>query len=301
MQRYLTHGLVVVSQLEMPELTAGKSDLASDLHVVESDQVASVPSDYGFERSADDFSVWWSLVGKFTIANSGDVSLSRLPDVPDSVLRLPLVGCILAVAAIMKGRFLLHANALNVGGKAVFLMGKKGQGKSTLTAGLLGRGHTLLSDDASALTIEANSDLVAHRGCLQMKLWPDSIAQWAGHSAADHRQIHIHCEKRIVDAMSYASPQDRIPLGGIYILDEGPAIEARLLSPAEAWPQVFAQSYAAIFGERFFNPASKLDHFAKCTQLARSARVMHLRRPKRFDQIGAVAELIEKDIASSRG
>ncbi len=297
--KYSVHGFTVASEIELPELMAAPAEQVVDFKIVEADTHPSLPSDYGFERNRERFSIWWSLVGRFVIANSGDVTLARERDVPDSLARLPLVGCVMAIAAIMRGRFLLHANAINVGGKGVLLMGAKGQGKSTLTAALLSRGHTLLSDDAAALSIHAHGADV-HRGCLQMKLWPDSIDHsWEGHSAEEHRPIHIHCNKRIVDAMSYASISDRLPLSMIYLLSEGLIMETRRCPAGESWPLIVSQSYAALFGENFFDPVSKADHFMKCTRLAQSVGVTRLQRPKRFEEIGAVVSLIESEVARS--
>lgn len=295
--KYLVHGFTAASEIELPELMRAPAEQAEDFKIVETDTYPSLPSDYGFERSADRFAIWWSMVGRFVVTKSGDVTLARGFKVADNLVRLPLVGCVMAIAALVRGRFLLHANAINVGGKGVLLMGSKGQGKSTLTAALLGRGHTLLADDAVALSIGADGAEV-HRGCLQMKMWPDSIDHiWASQSAAKHRPIHLHCNKRVVDAMGYASVVDRVPLARIYLLSEGSTMKMRKGPASESWPLLVAQSYAALFGSNFFDADSKADHFVKCTRLAQSVGVTRLQRPKRFDEIGAVTSLIESDVA----
>lgn len=52
-----------------------------------------------------------------------------------------------AFANLMNAHLLLHAGALEVDGKGVLLVARPTSGKSTLTAGLVGRGARLLSDE----------------------------------------------------------------------------------------------------------------------------------------------------------
>jgi HprK-related kinase A len=56
-----------------------------------------------------------------------------------------------SVAASVEGQVVLHAAALDHGGHALVLPGRAGAGKTTLAAGLLGRGLRYLSDEAVAV------------------------------------------------------------------------------------------------------------------------------------------------------
>ena len=71
-----------------------------------------------------------------------------------------LVAQVLPFAALLRGREVFHAAAVEIGAGAVAIAGPSRAGKSTLTAELLARGHALVADDVTAV----DADLTVHPG-----------------------------------------------------------------------------------------------------------------------------------------
>lgn len=59
-----------------------------------------------------------------------------------------------AFASMMSAHLLLHSGAVDIDGHGVLLIAKPGSGKSTLTAGLVGRGARLLSDEFGVVSTD---------------------------------------------------------------------------------------------------------------------------------------------------
>lgn len=70
---------------------------------------------------------------------------------------------VLPFTASLRGRELLHAGSVVLGGEALALVGASGAGKSTLVCALLERGARFLADDVTALEPRAG-EIVAHPG-----------------------------------------------------------------------------------------------------------------------------------------
>lgn len=77
----------------------------------------------------------------------GLVRIAPREDADEAVVGLTVAGLVLSVALLLAGETLLHASAVEVGGRALGVIGPSGAGKST-TAGLLcAAGALLVSDD----------------------------------------------------------------------------------------------------------------------------------------------------------
>ncbi|MGV1006154.1 MAG: HPr kinase/phosphorylase [Candidatus Nanopelagicales bacterium] len=62
-----------------------------------------------------------------------------------------LQGWGVSLAMLQRGRLILHASCVDIGGRTVAICGDRGAGKSTTAMGLLARGHDLLVDDVTIL------------------------------------------------------------------------------------------------------------------------------------------------------
>jgi hypothetical protein len=129
-----------------------------------------------------------------------------------------LVGPVLAFVLRRRGITCLHASAVALGERAIALVGPAGAGKSTLAAGLAGRGHAALSDDVVALRRRQGAFLV-DPGSPRIRLWPDAVNALYGHPDALPR-LTPTWDKRFLDPAGAAGgfPPDALPLGAVYIL-----------------------------------------------------------------------------------
>lgn len=296
MQEYLhnAHGLVVRSFVELPEYVRASGGDHADLTVSIFPQTQPITIGDGHAATPEGFSIWWETVGSFLIQPDGTIGVCRKDGVPDSLLRLPLLGSVTAISLHFLGKIVLHGNALAVNGAGIVIVGEKGQGKSTLTAALLQRGHRLLADDVSSLDLRA-SDATVHRGCLQLKLWPDSVEKCLARSAEDFAPIHQWSEKKSVPAHEYACDHASVPLKKIYVLAEGDAVSGEIVPVHEAWREILSHSYPSRFGSVLLQGLAGARHFEQCTRLVCMVPLVRLRRPKSFASLESVVEFIEND------
>src|SRR5687767_37791 len=75
------------------------------------------------------------------------ILVSPAPAVPEQNLRLYLLGSAFGALLHQRGLLPLHANAVEIDGKAVAFMGASGEGKSTLAAWFHDRGFNIIADD----------------------------------------------------------------------------------------------------------------------------------------------------------
>ncbi|WP_423605566.1 hypothetical protein [Sphingomonas sp. MS122] len=138
----------------------------------------------------------------------------------NGVLPHAFYGTVAAHILAWRGLTPLHACAVELGGKAVLIAGTSGAGKSSLTAGLLGCGAALVSDDLTAIAIR---DGVAEAlpGRTTIRLGPEIACWTAGEevvppSPATRGKHVVRPAARISAA--------RLPLAGLLLL--GAPIEA---------------------------------------------------------------------------
>lgn len=85
---------------------------------------------------------------------------------------------VLAFLLRQRGVLVLHASAVDVGGRGVVVCGPAGAGKSSVAAALVAGGAALLSDDVVGLTL-TGEQWWAQRGTPSLRLWDDGAAVFA--------------------------------------------------------------------------------------------------------------------------
>ena len=203
----------------------------------------------------------------------------------DAFARQCVLGPGLGVLLHRRGLLVLHGSAVDVGGRAVVLVGHKGAGKSTTAAALVARGHRLLTDDLVAL--DAGGAVLP--GPTQMKLWAASSSAlgvetepfmdgldkgvWHGATAAEHAA----------------------PLALVCALDWGEHVALAPLAGAGAFGDVFAHVYAP----RFLGAKAGAALVAPTARLLGEVRAGRLVRPRDLGAVDALAETVEAAVAAA--
>jgi hypothetical protein len=187
------------------------------------------------ELRSGDFASWVTETpehsGRRTLRHSGvcDViidrgrrSISVYPafDVNPDFIPILLEGSILAHALALEGRLVLHASAVEVGGRALAVIGTSGSGKSTLTALLCAAGARLIADDT--LRVEASGPgVVCFPGSRGLRLRPAAASLAAGIEGA--------AIETTADGRTKVLPRDvagaPVPIGAVVV--PAPSREAR--------------------------------------------------------------------------
>jgi len=88
----------------------------------------------------------------------------------EAMLRIYILGTVLAVMSVALNFFPFHASAVVINGKAVLFCGASGVGKSTLAAYFYSKKYTILSEDVTNVKMSANGKYVAYPSLQRIKL-----------------------------------------------------------------------------------------------------------------------------------
>lgn len=92
-------------------------------------------------------------IATFMIEHGSRVTIDASRGASDRELALLLLGSVLALLCLQRGRLPLHAAAVDVNGCALLISGDAAAGKSTIAAWLADRGHGMLSDDVAVAEV----------------------------------------------------------------------------------------------------------------------------------------------------
>ena len=303
MYSYTAYGLNICSAVFLPELQQSIHQIA-DVVIKFGKVDLTLPQpepewDY-FHLDGDRAYLYWKVVGKFLVKSGREIVIDPLPDVEERVLRLPLLGAVLAMLLHQRQYLVLHASAMAIGDSAAVFLGPKGQGKSTMAATLYGRGHKQMTDDAAAINIDSDSNAcpILLPGFPQIKLWPEAATAALGDNPENLRKIHPQVEKRARPTVENFL-QTSLPLKRVYILSEGSNVEIKPLHIQEAVTKLIANSYIPmLLGKKFLQSATTALHLRQCTQIAKNIPVYSLERPRSLNLLPKVAQLVEEDLVS---
>jgi hypothetical protein len=294
---YKAYGLNINSALPLPELITSVG-VKPDLNI----KYGSIPEPRAVtkaESSSEHFNgreafLSFDIVGRFAMKNGDEIVIDPLPGVEENLLRLPLLGAVMATILHQRGKFILHASSVDINGRAVAFAGDKGQGKSTMTGMLNARGHRLIADDIVALETEPDGGLTVVPGGPNLKLYPDAIEHALGAEPESLPRTASILDKRVYSANSYTTSP--MPFRCLYILADGDDIKIEPMGPQEMLVSVIGVSYMSRFGTKLLQGEVARAHFLHCTHLCKNLPVFRLQRPRDLSLLIEVAEAVESHV-----
>lgn len=118
-------------------------------------------------------------VAKYLLTSASDILIDPDPRMEqlESIVHPDLVefllGPMFGLLCLGRGLFPLHGSTVNIGGRAIILVGAAGSGKSTLAAALVRRGHALVSDDLCLIDRYSSGIPMVLPTFPRVKLWRD--------------------------------------------------------------------------------------------------------------------------------
>jgi energy-coupling factor transporter ATP-binding protein EcfA2 len=109
----------------------------------------------------------------FLLSKGSEIHFSLYPGVDEAEIEELVLSIALPALLLQRGMLVLRGSAIQVGDGCVVITGNSGAGKSTLAAGLLKRGHNILSDEFCVLS---NNRHVLP-GMPYIKLWQRTLKQ----------------------------------------------------------------------------------------------------------------------------
>jgi len=294
---YSAYNLEIRSSLLLPELlvlnSAGATkDITIRVEPIErqmSDD--SLYSEYSYSITKTSARLYFPQTGTFLIEGGRKINVFPLPDVEERLIRLPLLGAALAVLLYQRGKFVLHASAVEINGEVVVFVGNKGHGKSTMASMLCSRGHRLLADDTVVIDLDETDRYMVLPGFPQFKLYPDAVIATSDDDPEELEEVASNLLKRSRRAENFC--KETLPLRAIYVLSEGTEIRINQLIPQETIKHLIANTYMARFTSDWLRgiAATNLQH---CTAIANRIPVYLLERPLDLSTLEDVAVAVEE-------
>ena len=230
----------------------------------------------------------WPGVGRFVVRHGREIVVHPAPDASEQVLKLFLLGPVLAVVLHQRGCLVLHASAVALNGVAIGFLGGSGWGKSTLAAALNRRGHAFVSDDVLPLRFEQCTPVVLP-AVRELRLWPKSLTA-LGEVGEALPRLRPEIDKRAVPPDG-VRVRESLPLARLYVLAEASTRAVEALSPLEAVIELVRHTYTA----RLLRAHGAVTHLHQCGAVARVVPVRRLRMRRSLDELPALTEFVEQD------
>jgi Uncharacterised nucleotidyltransferase len=296
---YDIYGLVVASELELPELASRvvRSAAAPDLKIrfggISAALIAAA-GDRILHAQNEQILLSVPRVARYCVTRGSQVVVEPEPGVDATLVRLFLLGSVIGLVCQQRGVLALHASAVAINGEAVAFLGQQGQGKSTLAAHCLAHSPArLVADDILVVSLDNAGRPWAHPGMPALKLWRDAL-QALGRGAEGLRPDWIRAEKFILPIADQLL-QAPSALKCVYALyDDDQAGDGLIeeLSGASAAAALVANTYRV---EYLDFTGHRLAHFAASTRLAETVPVLRLARARDLMRVGSTAAIVLTD------
>jgi hypothetical protein len=211
---------------------------------------------------------------------------------------IQLLGIVLALWLERRGRAVLHASAVVVGGGAVAFLGAKGGGKTTAATALVAAGHPLLVDDLLALEV-TDGPTFAQAGYPMLRLEPDQVHHFVG----DHRSlpiVHPDFTKRRVfleDGLGAFHPGPA-PLRQLYIPLRGRDRAAPvMIEPLTDRDGLLAGLHHSYLRDLPAEMGLAPDRLRLLARVLERVPVSIIRYPDGFENLPALVDAVERDVA----
>lgn len=283
---YRVFGLTVRSEVRLSALIPTSIESA-DVEI----RLGAVPKHgsvepFGLYVGADGPILNIANVGRFLIANGSEIIVEPCAQASARNIELFLLGS--AFGAILHHRHLLplHANAIEIDGRAVAFMGHSGAGKSTLAAWFADHGYRILSDDVCVVDFDSAGIAYARAGIPRLRLWKDALTV-RGISEMGLARSFDGQDKFDMPIIGSGS-HDPVRLEAIYVLGKNIGAKNQLMiEPICGMAAVEAISVNTYRGGFIPLIGDRIAHMKSCINLAALVKVCRFNRHwdhKNFDE-----------------
>ena len=261
---YRLFGLHVLSDLPLPELAPVDPGQDPDVRII-----------LGAAAEATGTLLEIADIAQFQVEGGREIRVAPLPGIPERNIRLFLLGSAMGMLLHQRGLLPLHANAIEIGGKAIAFMGESGAGKSTLAAWFHDRGYRVVADDVCVIRFDGDGAPWVEPGLPRLRLWKDAL-EVSGRNPSHLQRSRVGPEN--LDKYDVPIMPDLIagpmPVGAVYRLGTADEFAITPLAGVEAAEAVFANTYRG----RFITPEMMKPYWRSSLQFMKRIPIFDVRR-----------------------
>jgi hypothetical protein len=281
--RYLAYGLRIASDVPLtPLLRPDDSPGPPDLEIA-----------LGIPLARGDADAEFGFPGQLRVLAHGGTRAYVEPaeGIGTGLLAEFIAGPVLAVLMEQRGAFVLHASAVQIGGRTVAFTGASGAGKSTTAAFFASRGFAVVSDDLLPLWVRG-SQVVCNPGPEALKLTAET-----GEALPELVPTSRLTDKILRAPVRLTDSTDDKRLSAVYVLEDGPEISVRPLRGQDAMVALLRGAFClAVVG-----PGRRAAQLARCAEVASRVQIRTLIRPRDLGRAGTLVELVVAEVESMAG
>ena len=313
LHRYRVYGITLASELhhslpDEPRETSG--GVVVELRVAQphtfrslADKLSSNPNDWFQHRILEDGSLYMRWEDWLELLVSSDGKLVLCGNRSNQALEAfdaYLTNFAVSTALIQQGEEPLHATVVEIGDRAVGLLGPSGIGKSTLAAHLINRGWDLVTDDMLRITFKGNTAF-AHPGPCRLKLFKEPAERYLKTAACcgpfnpayDQVDNPLN-EKLIFQLRDDAAVRNALRLSTLFHLNQSSqdSEPSRVSMALLEGQEVFRTILSSTINSRHDSPARLQRHFHFAERIVRAIPVYRLTYRRDYDVLNSVADKI---------
>jgi hypothetical protein len=299
--RYEAFGLIIASQMLLPELhrIAEENGQPVDVEIWQGDVAPGLEGACLVEPGVlarENTLLLDNEVARYLIRDGRQITVEPKAGSSEREVRAFLLGTAFGALYHQRGLLPLHANAVELDGRAFAFVGPSRVGKSTLAAQFQRRGLHVLCDDVCVVNFDGKGQAIAWPGVPRIKLWIDALSA-LGRDPGDLERIFDDEDKFSLPASDNVARQP-VPLTRVYALrsadPDEPSSPARLYG-ASAVTTVMQNIYRL----EFATPLRRMvAQFANAVALAQSTEVYDAPRRWGYDVIDDEVDSMLRHISS---
>jgi hypothetical protein len=281
---YRLFGLNLRSEIDLaglaPKVEAGAADVEIGLGSLPSGEFPP-----GYSTTPEGTMLTVTKVGRYLIRDGREIVIEPAAGASERNLRLFLLGSAIGALLHQRGLLPLHANAIDLGGRAVAFSGHSGAGKSTIAAWFHDRGYPILADDVCVIGFDEAGHALAHPGIPRLRLWREALEATGRDTGAYDRSFDDMDKYDVPTGMG--SQIEPVPLAAIYLLRKADGlgdIAIERLTGVEAVETLMSNTYRGGYLKTIGRTA---EHLAACLRVVRAVPVFRAQRLwgfERFDE-----------------
>jgi hypothetical protein len=218
----------------------------------------------------------WGEFGDFKIEANGNITYQHIQDKTATMF---LLSEVMGISCWLRGKYVLHAGAIAINGKAHIFAGTPGKGKSTTIAALWQMGAVVLSDDLVLIKTGKNS-VNCIPSIAEIKIWEETVKGLN----IDGATLQQSSEGRKKYFLPTAKTEKSYPITSINIIADEPLENFAALELLKYFP----------LPNQILAPTQLKRHFQQSVQLQQHCIINHLSPKTSFQSLKSWAkEFIE--------